>query len=306
MSSSADGLVDYTSNLTDNLRWGRFHFRADDIVVAAPAKSGTTWTQLVVSLLLFGDDVPGPIAEISPWLDMTLRSEEVVFDTLARQEHRRFFKTHTPLDGVAYDPSVRYICVARDPRDAAISFVHHFNNLDYGRLREIAAQMGGTYEPTDDTPDRHPVDWILRGWVTPGAEEVWPLQGLIHQLRTYWERRDLPNVELFHFADYRRDLPGEVERIARFIGIPLDRPSAEQVAARASIDAARDRAHTLAPDAHLDGWKDSSAFFRSGERGQWREFLSDTEISRYEQRIADMVPPDLAAWIHDGWGGPPI
>lgn len=305
MSSSADGLVDYTTGLTHNLRWSRFAFRDDDIVIAAPGKSGTTWTQLIVGLLLFdGEEPETSIAEMSPWLDMTLRSEEYVFDLLERQTHRRFIKTHTPLDGVVIDERVRYVCVARDPRDAAISFVHHFNNLDYDRLADATAQMGGTYEP-DGVPDGgFPTDMLIRPWVTPEVEEPWPLDGLVHQIRTYWERRQRPNVELFHFADYQRDLPAEIERMAAFLDVPLEPGRAAELAAEAGIESARRRADRLAPDAQVGSWKDAEHFFRSGESGQWADVLDDAEQARYEERIAGLAEPELARWMHDGWGGP--
>ena len=40
---------------------------------------------------------------ISPWLDMLTRDAASVFDDLAAQKHRRFIKTHTPLDGLPRD-----------------------------------------------------------------------------------------------------------------------------------------------------------------------------------------------------------
>jgi hypothetical protein len=45
-------LVEYRTGIADNRRWERFEFRPGDghtqneLVIASPAKSGTTWTQL--------------------------------------------------------------------------------------------------------------------------------------------------------------------------------------------------------------------------------------------------------------------
>jgi sulfotransferase family protein len=44
-----------------------------------------------------------------------------VFAQLAAQEHRRFIKTHTPLDGIPLDPRVTYLVTARHPLDVAVS-----------------------------------------------------------------------------------------------------------------------------------------------------------------------------------------
>jgi len=296
-------LVEYRSNAEDSTRWHRFSFRPGDIVIAAPSKSGTTWTQMLVGLLLFeGRRWPGTISKLSPWLDMTIRSEQLVFDILAAQTHRRFIKTHTPIDGVPIRDDVSYICVGRDPRDAVISMTHHLNNLDHERAAEVTARLGGSLETRTPPPGGFPPDFFLRSWVDRDADEPWPLESLLHHHRVAWARRHLPNVQLFHFADYTRDLTGEIERLARFVGIQADSERVRRIAAGASIHAARERAATVAPDAHLGAWKDPRAFFRSGLRGQWSTLLSDTDIEVYESRIAESVDEDLARWVHHGRG----
>lgn len=93
----------YRDGPTDGTRWDSFTHRPGDIVIATPAKCGTTWTQTIVASLLFPDgDVPGPVVIVSPWLDGRLEPAESVTKRLERQEHRRFVKTHTPADGVPF------------------------------------------------------------------------------------------------------------------------------------------------------------------------------------------------------------
>lgn len=98
--------VVYRSLMADNLRWDALQLRDGDIIISAPSKSGLTWTQRLVSLLVFdGPDLPGPLSTVSPWLDQTIRPIEEVVATLDAQQHRRFIKTHTPLDGLVLDDS---------------------------------------------------------------------------------------------------------------------------------------------------------------------------------------------------------
>ena len=40
---------------------------------------------------------------MSPWLDMRVVPLEVVLNNLRSQQHRRFIKTHLPLDGLPYN-----------------------------------------------------------------------------------------------------------------------------------------------------------------------------------------------------------
>lgn len=57
----------YRSVVADSARWEGFQFRDGDIVISTPPKCGTTWTQMLVALLVFGSpDLPRPLAELSP------------------------------------------------------------------------------------------------------------------------------------------------------------------------------------------------------------------------------------------------
>jgi aryl sulfotransferase len=62
---------DYQGHLLDSSRWDRFRPRHDDVVIATAYKAGTTWMQAIVGNLIFqGQDIPGAILEMSPWVDM--------------------------------------------------------------------------------------------------------------------------------------------------------------------------------------------------------------------------------------------
>ena len=53
--------------------------------------------------------------------------------SLPPSRHRRFIKTHTPLDGIPLDPRATYIATARHPLDMFVSLYHqsatHFRFL---------------------------------------------------------------------------------------------------------------------------------------------------------------------------------
>lgn len=293
-------LVTYESWLADSSRWERFSFRPGDIVISSPNKSGTTWTQLLVALILFeGSDFPAPVSVMSPWLDMKLRSEEVVFQLLGDQTHRRFIKTHTPLDGVPIHDHVTYLCPARDPRDAAISMTHHVNNLDWEKAMEAAAAYGSDLTPPERDGDTFPPDAFLRGWVAPDAEpEGWSLHHVTHHYSTVFDRLHRPNVERFHFLDYQRDLAGSIERLGRHLGVAVDDP--ELLAQHATIDAARNRAAATAPDGHLGIWQEPEKFFRNGGSGEWRQYLSEDDLEVYHRRVVDRLGEEHAQWLHHG------
>ena len=108
-------LVHYANPIFDSARWKGFDLRPDDIVISTPAKCGTTWTQMIVALLVLQSaDLPAPLATLSPWLDMRTRARRDVVADLEAQTHRRFIKTHTPLPGLPIVDGVSYICAGRD------------------------------------------------------------------------------------------------------------------------------------------------------------------------------------------------
>lgn len=82
----------------DSTIWNDFPFRDDDIVVATYAKAGATWTQQIVTQLVFLGDESVAMHEISPWLDLRVPPAPVKLEMLEAQTHRRIIKTHLPLD----------------------------------------------------------------------------------------------------------------------------------------------------------------------------------------------------------------
>jgi aryl sulfotransferase len=60
-------------------------------------------------------EFPGATGAMSPWLDMRIIPLEGILNNLKAQQHRRFIKTHLPLDGVPYSEKIKYLYIARDP-----------------------------------------------------------------------------------------------------------------------------------------------------------------------------------------------
>ena len=305
MTDSGARRTRYRSILADNSRWDGFAFRPGDIIISTPPKSGTTWTQTLCALLIFdGSAFPAPLEEVSPWLDMNIRPLAEVTAALEAQTHRRFIKTHAPLDGLPPRADVTYLVVGRDPRDVAISWEHHTANMDFARFLELRAAAVGNEDlaelPARRVPSEDPAE-RFRAFVADEEHGGPPtLASVLHHLATGWRRRRDPNVALFHYADLQADLAGELLRLARVLGIPCSPDRARALAAEASLARMRERAADVAPNASRGTWKDVRAFFRSGGTGEWRARLSAADVAAYEARVAELVGPDLAAWAHGG------
>lgn len=97
--------------------WNDFPFRDENIIIGTYAKSGTAWLRQIVSQLVFGgiEGVAG--ADLSPWVDLRLPPTPVKLACLEAQTHRRFIKTHLPVDALVMLPMAKYVYMARDGRD---------------------------------------------------------------------------------------------------------------------------------------------------------------------------------------------
>lgn len=163
--------VRYRSDDEDSARWAGFPYRRGDIVISTRSKSGTMWVQMVCALLVFQTaELPAPLAELSPWMDWLVTPRQEVLDRLEAQHHRRFIKTHTPLDGIPLDPRATYIVVGRHPLDTAVSLYHQGDNIDRAQLRQLTGRPAG--EPGPARPQLH--HWLV-GWID---EDCSPLRHL--------------------------------------------------------------------------------------------------------------------------------
>jgi hypothetical protein len=286
----------YRSDDEDSGRWVGFPFR-DDVVISTRSKSGTTWMQMITALLIFQTaDLPGSLSDLSPWLDWLGTPREEVYARLAAQQHRRFIKTHTPLDGVPIVASATYIVVARHPLDMAVSLYHQSNNLNRARVRELTGQPEPTTPPTPLPPLR---DWLL-AWIDRDVrpeDQLDSLPGVLWHLSDAWQRQGGANVVLVHYDDLLADLEGQMRRIAALLEITVSDDAWPDLVAAATFASMRDRAHRAAPDP-AGILKDTAAFFRRGTSGAGLEVLSADEVAHYRARTAALAPPDLLTWLH--------
>ena len=120
----------------------------------------------------------------------------------------------------------------------------------------------------------------------------------MHHLSTFWERRDRPNVVLFHYDDLKTDLEGQMRRLAAQLGISVPEDRWPELVDAATFERMRAGADRIAPDTSHAIWQDNQQFFHRGISGQWRELLDDDGLRRYYARVAELADPELSAWLH--------
>jgi aryl sulfotransferase len=297
----------YQNHLLDSTRWAHFVPRDDDIVIATSYKSGTTWTQALVTHLVLGTASVPVLDEVSPWLEARFAPLDTVLQHLDAQNHRRFIKTHLALDGLPFHPRVKYLVVGRDARDVFMSlWNHHSSYLPefLAAINAVPGRVGPELPPASDGIHAFWRDWITRGWFA-WESEGYPYWGNLHHTRTWWAYRALDNVLLVHFNDLLRDLPGEIRRIADFLDISCSEETVAEVARLVTFDAMRQNAERLMPEADQAFQGGATTFLFRGTNGRWAEVLSPEELALYAATAAQVLTPPCAAWLEQGRAAAP-
>ena len=279
----------------DSTIWDDFAFRDDDVVIATYAKSGTTWMQQIVGQLIFAGDPAVNVSELSPWLDLRVPPKPVKLAALEAQSHRRFVKTHLPVDALVLSPRAKYIFVARDGRDVVWSLYNHHaraNGLWYELLNDTPGRVGPAIEPPVDDIRRYFLDWLDRD-----GHPFWPYW---ENIRSWWAIRDLPNVHVVHYADLKADLAGEIARIARFLNIAVDPADFAAIVAHCRFDWMKRHAAQAAPLGGVFWDGGAQTFIHKGVNGRWRDVLGEADSARYEARACAELGADCAAWLAGG------
>ncbi|MGI9399613.1 MAG: sulfotransferase domain-containing protein, partial [Rhizobiaceae bacterium] len=272
-----------------------FKFRDDDVVIATYAKSGTTWVQQIVGQLIFGGKEDVPVAEISSWVDLRVPPVEEKMAMLEAQEHRRFVKTHLPLDALVYSPKAKYIYIARDGRDVLWSFFNHHlnaNDLWYEILNDTPGRVG----PPIGKPKESVVEYF-RDWL---EQDGFPIWSYWESIGTWWPTRELPNVLLLHFANLKEDMPGEIGRIAEFLEIEVEPENWPAILKHCSFDYMKANAEQATP---LGGavWEGGAkTFVHKGTNGRWQNELPDELSQAYEKMAVEKLGEECAAWLKTG------
>src|SRR5215471_1935748 len=100
----------YQNYILDSTNWDGFQVRDGDIVIATSYKTGTSWMQGICAALVFqAPQPPAPQDALSPWVEARFAPVGEARERWEGLTHRRYVKTHLPLDGLPYSECVRYI-----------------------------------------------------------------------------------------------------------------------------------------------------------------------------------------------------
>ena len=219
--------------------------------------------------LLFDGDPTLEVANISPWMDLRVPPKEVKLAMVEAQQHRRFLKTHLPVDALKFSPKAKYIYIGRDGRDVVWSLYNHHanaNQLWYDALNNAPGRVGPPIE-------RPPAD-IRQYWHDWLSQDGYPFWSFWENVSSWWAIRTLPNVMLVHFDELKRDLPTTIRRIAYFAEIPIDETHWQDILLHCSFDWMKANATKSVPLGGAFWDRGAEVFINKGINGRWKDTLT--------------------------------
>lgn len=294
----------YRSFFLDSTHWDAYRPRPGDIVISTPPKVGTTWTQRIVSVLVFQSTrLPAPLMETSPWLDCSFAPLDQALGTLEGQRHRRFIKSHLPMDALPVYPEVLYLVVGRDLRDAAISTHNHAMGTSRAAGLITPGPTGDdvhtpVHPPVPEDVHEHWRDYFTRS-AFPWESDGWPFNSPTRHLESWWRHRDEPNVLFLHYQDMLDDLDGQMRRVSAFLDIPVDEAVWPALVEACTFSDMKEGQERIFGSGAIGAAAGSFRFFHKGRSGQWRGVVTEEELALYRAAV-DPLPAGLRAWLaHD-------
>jgi LPS sulfotransferase NodH len=252
-----------------------FPLDSGDFFIVTYPRSGTTLLQMIAHELTSG---PGSdfnhIDDVIPWFEVS--GPEGRLGSAQPLARPRFFKTHLRMERLPRGP--KYIYVARNVADVAISYFHHL-------------ALDGYSGPLDQF-----VQDFLRGNCPWGSWFEHVESGL-----KYRARKD---VLFLTYEELVSDLEGTVRKIAKFAGIQLDEQKMSTLLTRCSIAYMREHETKFHP--RLSGIK-LGHFIRQGGVGTGAGELTSAQMDalkskflakRAEWRLLDSgIDALVAPWL---------
>ena len=236
-----------------------FVVQNDDVFVVTYPRSGTTWTEQMVHLLINqGEQGEQRITDAVPWLETLPHRPNGMVAFLKTMPQRRLFTSHLPYPLIPplKNTTAKIIYLARNPKDVAVStYFHNQSKLGY-----------------EGTWDEH-FQEFLNGDVGfgPYFDHVLP----------WWQASQKDkNILFMKYEDMKLDHAGNVAKLASFMDLQVDLQVIETVVTLSSL-----KSMTSNETTNFD-WipqrADVPKHFRKGEIGDWRNHFSAEQSQQME------------------------
>lgn len=251
--------VDFLEKLDD------FEIRDDDVFIITYPKSGTIWTQQILSLIYFEghrnrtDDLE--TLDRVPFLEYNIRKADFL-----KRPSPRLFCSHIPYylapKGLK-NKKAKIVYVYRNPKDVMTSFFHFSKVL-------VRLEAGNDME--------HFMNRFLNGNVVGSR---W-----FDHVRGWYEHRHDFNILFMMYEEMKKDLRSSVLKISRFLEKELSGEDVEAIVKQSTFQNMKSN-----PKANYDeflkhefGKKPVEGhFLRKGTVGDWKHHLTVEQNERFDK-----------------------
>jgi aryl sulfotransferase len=220
--------------------------------------------------------------------------KEIKLPLVEVQTHRRFLKTHLPMDALLFSEKAKYIYIGRDVVWSMYNHHANANQLWYELLNDTPGRVGPPIKPPPTD-----IRQYFRDWMDRDGHPFWPFW---ENVRTWWQFRHLPNILFVHFANLKADMPGQMRRIAEFLEVPIDEPHWQETLEYCSFDWMKRNAQKSVPLAGAFWEAGAQVFINKETNGRWTDTLMPEDVADYEARDLEELGPEAAHWLATGDG----
>ncbi|XP_032071472.1 amine sulfotransferase-like isoform X1 [Thamnophis elegans] len=192
-----------------------FETRDDDIFIITYPKSGTIWTQNIISLILYEghrDETENiTLIDRAPWLEYNIFSVD-----FPSRPSPRVFTSHLPYNLVPeglQNRRAKIIYVLRNPKDVLVSSYHFFQ-------RPVGIQSIKDFDTF--------LENFLVGKVFGGS---W-----LDHVKGWYAHKDDFNILFLSYEEMKKDLRSSVLKICNFLGRELTEKEVDEVVYKATFD----------------------------------------------------------------------
>ncbi|XP_012714622.2 sulfotransferase 2B1 isoform X2 [Fundulus heteroclitus] len=243
----------------------RFNLKDDDVLAVTYPKSGTSWMQEILPLVLNGGDLTPLHTVVNwervPWLEE--RTLEVVVDKLPSP---RAFVTHflyRLMPPSFHTSKAKVIYVMRNPKDVLVSSYYFHKMAEF-------LEDPGTF---DEFMEKFLQGRVLFGKWTEHVKS--------------WRHAELGDRILFiTYEEMVQDLPASIRRISDFLCCNLSEEVIQKIAEHCSFQSMKANTmsnFSLVPKEYMDS--DKSPFLRKGIVGDWKNHFTSEQLARFQSVI---------------------
>jgi aryl sulfotransferase len=233
--------------------------RPDDVFIDTFPKSGTTLLQMMLYQMTTDGNMDIPhINRVSLWFEKEFQYSNGA--ALERMPSPRFFKTHLPYSKLPRGG--KFIYLARDARDVAISFHHH------------RCLMSGQPFRVEDS---------VNGFLS----EQPPFGSWFRHIESWWPHRNDPNVLFLRYEEVIADLPRAVRQVSSFCGVPVSEQDLPRIVERCSFDFMKRHTQKFDPRLHQVS-TEVRDFIRKGIEGDGQDAFTREQNRRLARRLQEL------------------